>query len=332
MNSIKKFNTFSVNAHCNHIVEVRNEKVLEDIKSLIGDSNYTILGRGSNILFLGNYNGVILLNKLKGIEVVYECSDYLEVKAYSGEDWESVIDFFFQRKVYGLENLTSIPGSVGGAIVQNIGAYGREISEFCSEVTYYDLGSKEVITLKGNECQFGYRKSFFNQSKKAGLFIISATLRVKKNWQPSLDHLAFSKVNKDAISAEKIKELVAEIRSEKIPDFNVLGNAGSFFKNPIINKIKLNELLARYEKIPFYPTSDDNYKIAAAWLIDQAGLKGRECGCARVYEKQPLIIVTQGEHIDGFDIKSLSEIVVNEVDNKFGVRLEPEVKFIGELE
>ncbi|WP_038199790.1 hypothetical protein [Vibrio nigripulchritudo] len=131
---------------------------------------------------------------------------------------------------------------------------------------------------------------------------------------------------------KKIKEIVAEIRSEKIPEFNVLGNARSFLKNPTINKIKLDDLRARYEKVSFYPTSDGDYKIAAAWLIDKAGLKGRECGCARVYEKQPLIIVTQGEHIDGLDIKILSEIVVNEVGNTFRVRLDPEVKFIGELE
>jgi UDP-N-acetylmuramate dehydrogenase len=255
------------------------------------------------------------------------------VKVAGGEVWHDFVKHCLDQGWHGLENLALIPGTVGAAPVQNIGAYGKEIKDFCYEVEVFDFKTKQFFTLSNEQCHFAYRDSYFKHGGK-GLLIVAVTFKLPKPWQPQLNYPDLLSVL-DSVSNGSIKELKAEhvfeqvcsVRRFKLPDPAEVGNAGSFFKNPIVDEKQHNELKALYANMPSYAHAHGTYKLAAAWLIDQCGWKGRDLGKAGVHHRQALVLVNRDGAV-AEDIKSLAETIKQDVYNKFKVRLEPEPIFV----
>ncbi|SET52347.1 UDP-N-acetylmuramate dehydrogenase [Thorsellia anophelis DSM 18579] len=292
-----------------------------------------IVGGGSNLLFVGNYSGPVILNQIKGIQIEEDLDAwYLHVG--SGESWHKLVSFTIQKGIFGMENLALIPGTVGAAPIQNIGAYGVEFKEFCDYVEVLDSDTLMLKRLCKDECQFGYRDSTFKQPQNKKLIITGVGFRISKEWKPVLSYGELSKLDPTRVTAQQIYELVIKTRKEKLPDPEHIGNAGSFFKNPIVTKEKLEFLSQKYPDMPFYPIDEkagyDFVKLAAGWLIDKCELKGFELNGAKVHEKQALVLIN-ANNATGKDIALLAKIVQSSVQDKFGVLLEPEVRFIGKL-
>lgn len=299
-----------------------------------------ILGGGSNTLFVEDFVGDILINKIKGIEVT-EQSEQWSLHVGSGEVWHDFVKWMLDKAIYGYENLALIPGSVGAAPIQNIGAYGVELKAYCAYVDVLNLESLEIERISAEACQFGYRDSIFKTTHKEGYMIVAVGFIISKNWQPVVNYgelkaLAESKVD-NHLTAKDIFDAVCNIRRQKLPDPAQIGNAGSFFKNPLVNRSELDKLTKAYPNMPFYLQNQDDAnsteesyaKLAAGWLIDQAGFKGFQLGNAAVHQNQALVIVNTG-NASGLEIAKLAKFIQTGVLNKFGIKLEPEVRFIAQ--
>lgn len=329
---LKNLNTFGVSAKAKLFVEVSDEA---EIKELFADSKFKnnpklFLGGGSNILFTKDFDGIVILNKLKGIEILEDEPQHVLIKAAGGEVWHDLVEFAVERGYWGIENLSSIPGSVGAAPVQNIGAYGSELKESLYQVEGFDVETGEKRIFTNDMYVNGYRESIFKNELKGKYFISAVVLKLSKTPQKNLSYRSLSdylEKNKIEIKGPKdISEAVREIRKEKLPDPKVISNAGSFFKNVFIDENKLQELLKIYPSMPYFK-SEAGIKLPSGWLIEESGWKGKKVGSAGVYNKHALVLVNHGG-ATGLEIKNLAEQIIDSVYAKFGLKLVPEVNFI----
>lgn len=327
--SLKSLHTFGIDVLSNSIVTARNEnELIECFKQSTENRLPTILlGEGSNVLFIESFEGTVLLNRIKGV-TVSECCDHWKLHVGAGEIWHDVVVYCLNRKMPGLENLALIPGCVGAAPIQNIGAYGVEFKQFCQYVDVIHIVNGERRRLSVSECRFGYRDSIFKHDYKDDYAIVSVGLRLSKVWKPVLSYGELKSLDSDNVTPSKIFEAICTLRRSKIPDPNLLGNAGSFFKNPIVENNKARVLLSAYPDAPHYTEADGKVKLAAGWLIDKCHLKRYRFGGAAVHDKQALVLVNIAQ-ATGRDVVTVAKYVQRKVQEKFNIRLEPEVRLIG---
>ncbi|WP_434357453.1 UDP-N-acetylmuramate dehydrogenase [Parasalinivibrio latis] len=326
-NSLASHHTFGIAVNAKHIICAESA---EELVSIWQSSQYAslpklILGEGSNMLFCSDYPGLVVLNRIRGIEVEERTDDWL-VHAGAGENWHEFVRWTLEQGMPGLENLALIPGCVGSSPIQNIGAYGAEIKEFCEYVDVLNIASGEVQRLPAEACRFGYRDSVFKHELKDGYIITAVGFRISKLWLPKLGYGALSALDDNATPMD-VFNAVCDIRRSKLPDPARLGNAGSFFKNPVIGRELAECLLVEYPGMPCYSVGEGSCKLAAGWLIDQAGLKGMTVGGAKVHEQQALVLVNTGNATSA-DVLRLALKVVESVAQRFGVQLEHEVRFM----
>jgi len=289
------------------------------------------IGSGSNLLFTGNFPGTLLHSNIKYIKYVDMGLDEVPVMVGAGVLWDDFVDNTCKAGMWGAENLSLIPGEVGAAAVQNIGAYGVEVKDLISGVVCYDLQEKKRLKFSAADCHYAYRDSFFKQS--AGRYVVTSVLfRLSRIPKPRLEYKGLKEAlhgpqNADS-SLQTIREAVKRIRKEKLPDPAEIGSAGSFFKNPVVSAAKFAQLASGYDTVPHYLLESGFVKVPAAWLIEQCGLKGFGIGGAEVYRKQPLVIVNASGSAKPEDIVSLCRYVQSCVRDKFEVELTPEVEFI----
>jgi len=359
---LTKLNTFGVSAKARFFVEVNSEKELMELFELpeFKENEKLFLGRGSNVLFTRDFLGMVILNKIKGIEVLEAPTfeevgvptegvgkDSVLIKAFGGEVWDDFVKFAADRGYWGVENLAGIPGTVGATPVQNIGAYGAEVKDVIFSVETYDVLNGKKRTFSNEECHFGYRDSIFKRELKEKYFISAVVFKLNKKEDENLRYKTlkeYIKKNNLTIKSPKdISRAVAEIRREKLPDPKVFGNAGSFFKNVFVSREKFEELSKKYPDIPSFteekkntspPTpllvkerGESRIKIPTGWLIEQSGWKGKALGRAGVHEHQALILVNLGGATSS-EIKNLSDRIRADVSQKFGLTIEPEVNLI----
>lgn len=328
-------NTFGVPARCACFREYASEAELcEIIASLSQLTPRPLLhiGGGSNLLFTGDFSGDILHSAIKGRTLVAEDETSVFIRVGAAECWDDIVAWSLQAGYYGLENLSLIPGEVGASAVQNIGAYGSEVYDFISEVRAVDLQTGQSRTFKAQECEPSYRSTMFKSEWKDKYAITYVTYHLHKTFKPNLSYaavkneLAARNVDTDQLTAALLREIIIEIRSAKLPDPQKIGNAGSFFMNPVVTQAHFERLRAVYPSIPHY-LLPNGVKIPAAWLIETAGWKGKALGQAGVYAQQALILVNLG-HAKGQDIKHLAEAIQQSVKEQFDISLKPEVLFI----
>lgn len=286
-----------------------------------------LLGEGSNVLFTCDFAGMVLLNRIKGIKFV-ETADAWQISVGSGENWHNLVCQTLKKGIAGLENLALIPGCVGSAPIQNIGAYGVELQNFCDYVDVLDLNSGEINRLRGQDCAFGYRDSIFKHQYRHGYAITQVGLRLMKEWKPVLNYGDLKCLDIESVTPKTVFDTVCSIRRAKLPNPALVGNAGSFFKNPVISLDKAQALIKQFPDIPFHNEMVGNVKIAAGWLIEQCNLKGYIRGGAAVHQHQALVLVNQ-HNATSQDVITLARHVRTTVAQRFGILLEPEVRFIG---
>lgn len=330
--SLKPYNTFGVEVSARYFCNIESlSDVAELVKNPIFLENPRLfIGGGSNILFTKNFDGIVVKNSLRGIEILNENEKTVTVQVASGEVWHDFVLWAVQKGYGGIENLALIPGTVGGAPMQNIGAYGVEVKKVIQSVQAIQVGNGELKTFSYEECQFGYRTSIFKTTYKDQYFITGMTCVLTKTGNHILateygsiqDELV--KKNITAPTIKDIADIVSEIRSNKLPQPEVIGNAGSFFKNPEVPESKLVELQKSFIDMPSYPTENGLVKIPAGYLIEQAGWKGKRVGNVGVHEKQALVLVNYGGGT-GAELLTVAEAVKKDVKEKFDISLETEV-------
>jgi UDP-N-acetylmuramate dehydrogenase len=328
--SLKAYNTFGIDVSAKSFIEINS---IEDFKELQKEPIYNsgkllILGGGSNILFTKNYDGLVLKNNLKGIDIVKEDEDLVWIKAAAGENWHNFVMWCVSKNYGGLENLSLIPGCVGAAPMQNIGAYGVEIKDVCEKVYGLDLETGKETVFTNEDCKFGYRESVFKNTLKNKYLITAVVFKLTKkpvfNTTYGAIEQELTAMGVKDFSIKAISDAVIKIRSSKLPDPQKIGNAGSFFKNPEVPKEKHTELKQKFEKLVSYPLENGNFKLAAGWLIEFCGFKGKRNAQAGVHVNQALVLVNYGG-VNGNEIYKLSQEVLDAVKNTFGVTLEREV-------
>lgn len=326
MESLKPYHTFGLDVFADDVSVLENR---DDCVSFLRISMpRVLLGGGSDVLFTENFRGQVGLMRICGVDITEDASFY-HVRASAGEIWHDLVYSLTCQGMAGLENLALIPGTCGAAPVQNIGAYGCEFSDFCEYVEAVDDGGS-VLRLEPAECGFGYRQSRFKSEWRDRLVITAIGLRLSRSWQPRLDYGPLRSLkDSPSLSPDELLNRIIEIRRSRIPDPELLGNAGSFFQNPVVDAGKLEELKNRYPDIPSYDLGDGLFKVPAGWLIDRAGLKGFRYNNAGVYEKQALILVNYGG-AETSDLVRLAVHVMNCVKDRFGIELHPEVRIFGE--
>lgn len=328
--NLKKYNTFGVTAYASDFAEVTSEDQFREL--ILKNSNALILGGGSNILFTNNYDGLVIHNSLKGIEVVDRNDHHVSVKVASGEIWHDFVMHAITNNWGGVENLSLIPGTVGAAPMQNIGAYGVEAKETITRVDAIDRSTGVSRSFTNEECRFGYRESVFKRELKEKFFISSVTLSLTNNkhrlnttYGAIADTLR--EMNVSAPTIRDVSDAVIKIRRSKLPDPNVIGNAGSFFKNPVIHADLYHKLKERYPSMPGYTSENQEVKVPAGWLIEQCKLKGVRRGNVGVHEHQALVLVNYGDGT-GEEILELSKEIQRIVHETFGIELNAEVNIV----
>ncbi|MBU2871020.1 UDP-N-acetylmuramate dehydrogenase [Colwellia sp. E2M01] len=325
--ALQSNNSFNIKTSCSHIYFPSNLAELQQLPDLTVEPFY-ILGEGSNTLFVEESAPIIIQPKFHGI-TVEEQAEYYLVTVGAAENWHELVCFCLTKGINGLENLALIPGSVGAAPVQNIGAYGVEFADFCEEVQWFEFASKTLHALTKKDCDFAYRDSIFKQSHYNKGLITQVTFKFPKAWQPNLSYAGLDTLSVASTATEVMNQVIA-LRSSKLPDPKVLANAGSFFKNPVVSVEEFITIQAKFENIPHYPQANGEIKLAAGWLIDQAGLKGFRHDNVGVHQQQALVLVNYGSDF-GADIISLAKYVQRVVVEKFSVTLIPEVRMISHL-
>ncbi|HEY4287308.1 MAG TPA: UDP-N-acetylmuramate dehydrogenase [Puia sp.] len=336
--SLKRYNTFGIDVSARYFSSFATEAQLTDLINMT-PAPPLILGGGSNLLFTRDIDGLVLKNDIGGIDLVTEDEDYVYVKAGAGENWHSFVLHCLDRDWAGIENLSLIPGNVGAAPMQNIGAYGVEIKDVFYELEAYDLDEQKVYTFSLNDCGFGYRESVFKRKYRDRFVILNVTFRLCKR---PVFHTSYGAIREELektgvsqLSIQAISQAVINIRSSKLPDPKVIGNAGSFFKNPTVPNKQFELLQEKFPGIVGYPNpisptgsaSINSTKLAAGWLIEQCGWKGFRRGDAGCHGRQALVLVNYG-NASGEEIYALSEEILQSVERKFGVMLEREVNII----
>ena len=329
---LKPFNTFGISVisdqfsvfeSLNELKEILNEKAKE--------VPFMVIGGGSNVLFTQNFKGLILQNKIKGVDIIKEDGDEVFIKSGAGENWHNFVLKTIDLDLCGIENLSLIPGSVGASPMQNIGAYGREIKDVFHSLEAYHIDSQEVHTFYHKDCEFGYRESVFKRKLKGQYIILSVTYRLSRVHKLNTSYGAIEAQLKEMkVSTPTLRDVsnaVIAIRSSKLPNPKEIGNAGSFFKNPVVGIETLEQIQKVYPDVPNYPAHDSQVKLAAGWLIEKAGWKGKTIGNYGVHKLQALVLVNYGG-ATGKEIFTLSTNIIEDVKNKFNVLLEREVNIV----
>ncbi|WP_062065610.1 UDP-N-acetylmuramate dehydrogenase [Cellvibrio sp. OA-2007] len=327
--NLQKFNTLAVPALAQYFVSVKSDDELREALAFARTENLPLLllGGGSNIVLRDDFPGLVVHIKSQGREVVAENDDYVWLKVAAGENWHQLVEYSLDNALYGLENLSLIPGSVGAAPIQNIGAYGVEIKELVAELSALNIRSGLSVTFTNESCRFAYRDSIFKQALKDQYVITSVTFRLHK--QPNLNltypalGAAFADIVEAEITPQQVSAAVIRIRQSKLPDPAIIPNVGSFFKNPVIAHTQFNNLKARHPDIVAYPVSENQIKLAAGWLIDKAGWRGKEVGGAVVHAQQALVL-TNPLKVSGAAVLELAELIKQSVLEQFSVILEME--------
>lgn len=332
--SLKSFNTFGIAAKASFFAAFES---VEDLKQIYQSDEFQqvkkmILGGGSNLLLTGDFDGLILKNDCRGIEVIKTKNNAVFVRAKGGENWHEFVLWCLEQNFGGVENLSLIPGTVGAAPIQNIGAYGVELKDVFHELTAYEIETGKIITFDKVTCQFGYRESIFKNKQKGKYIILSVTFRLTKN-QHQLNTnygaiqtvLETKKIIKPTIQA--ISKAVVEIRSSKLPNPAEIGNSGSFFKNPEIDQSFFDNLKHQFPNIIGYDLPNGQVKVPAGWLIEQCGWKGKRVGNTGAYAKQALVLVNYGE-ATGAEVWQLAKAIQTSVLEKFGIEIRPEVNVV----
>lgn len=330
--SLLPYNTFHIDVQTKYFVEIKNADEFREVQQTqtFRENEKLILGGGSNILFTKNFGGITIKNSLKGIELLREDADFIYVKANAGEVWHEFVLWCIEHSYAGVENLSLIPGQVGASPMQNIGAYGVEIKDICESVEAIHLQTGEPLLFSNSDCRFGYRESIFKHELKNQCLITAVTYKLRKRPQFHIDYgdikNTLGEMMISELSLKAVSDAVIKIRSSKLPDPNVLGNAGSFFKNPVITKEKADELLAKNPVMPNYPQAD-GVKIPAGWLIEQCGWKGKVVGNTGSHKSQALVLVNYG-NATGNEVYQLALAIQKSVFDKFGIEIKPEVNLV----
>ncbi|MBR1631465.1 MAG: UDP-N-acetylmuramate dehydrogenase [Paludibacteraceae bacterium] len=329
--SLLPHNTFRMNVRASYFGEYDSEEQLLELLAYAHDHQLPILhiGQGSNLLFVNDYDGLVLHSRMRGVSYEQDGDDVL-VRALSGVVWDDLCEQLADKQLWGTENLSYIPGEVGASAVQNIGAYGVEVGELIERVETRSIQTGESRVFDRSQCHYGYRDSVFKQELKGQYVVTAVTLRLSRTPHPRLDYgqLRTMADSQPSLTPQKIRRAVIDIRKQKLPEVSELGSAGSFFMNPVIESGLYKQLQAQYPQVPGYVLSDHRVKVPAAWLIEQCGWKGFRSGDAGVYAHQPLILVNHG-HATGSDIADLSDRICESVFRRFGIHIRPEVNFIG---
>ena len=326
--SIKKYNSFKVDHKIKKFYRIQSkEEIIKVKRSISKNEKIIILGGGSNILFTKNFNGSILYNNILGKEIIKETKKNIYIKFGAGENWDKSVEFCVKNKWYGIENLSLIPGSVGAAPIQNIGAYGTEIKDYIYEVSGINLSNGKSQIYENKLCNFSYRNSIFKGKLKNIFFITHVTIKLSKSKKLNLSYNEvneyFRNKKSNEITIDKVRKKIIEIRESKLPDPKKLGNCGSFFKNPLVNFYFFNNLKNKYPDIIGFKNSN-GMKISAAWLIEKCGWKGYKKDNIGVYKNHALVLVNYGSN-NGKKIFKLSEKIKESVNEKFNISLENEV-------
>ncbi len=334
--SLRPYHTFHIDIQTDMLLEYDH---VEDLKEILRNKEqypapFLHVGSGSNLLFTKDFHGTILHSKMLDIRVVSETDSTIDLLVDSGLDWDAFVAHCVSKGWYGIENLSYIPGEVGASAVQNIGAYGAEVCQLIHEVHTIEVatGSERVFSLE--ECEYGYRQSIFKQEHMRGRYIVTRILfRLSKKRVVNLEYgsiqvqLAALGVDAETASLQQIRDVIIEIRKDKLPEPDVLGNAGSFFMNPVVAEAEFQRILKDYPDMPYYRVSDNEVKIPAGWMIDQCGWKGRSLGNAGVHKHQALVLVNLGD-ATADEIIHLAEAVRRDVFERFGISIHPEVLYI----
>lgn len=328
-----KLNTFGVDVKAkyfvsintvNELIELTKTKVFKDFKLLI-------LGGGSNILFTKDFDGLVILNNIKGKEIIDQTQESILLKIGAGENWHELVMYTVDNGWGGIENLSLIPGNTGTAPMQNIGAYGVEIKETFVELEALEISSGKIVKFNNSDCEFGYRESVFKNKMKNQYIILNITLELKKNPVLNINYgdvkaiLESQNINNPSI--KQVSDAIISIRQSKLPDPKIIGNSGSFFKNPIVSLNQLELIKKKYPNVVNYKINENEFKIAAGWMIERAGWKGKKFNNYGVHEKQALVLVNYGL-ANGMEIFNLSEEIILDIKDKFGITLEREVNII----
>lgn len=332
--SLDNLNTFAVKAVAASFVQIDNLQQLIGLQNEISEyKRRLVLGGGSNVLFVNDYSGLIIYPQLKGIKVLKESDTGVTVEVAASENWHDLVSYCVAKGYFGLENLALIPGTVGAAPVQNIGAYGVEVERFITKVDYFDFDSGRLLSSTNKACQFSYRDSFFKRAGQGRYLVTSVEFELSKSanciltYQPLKEYFA---PQTNQVTPQQVFERVCAIRAEKLPDPAKLANAGSFFKNPVVSQQQYNHLKDKFVNLVAYPVlegDEQSYKVAAGWLIDSAGFKGKTYDKIGVYSKQALVLVNYSDE-DGSNILTLANKITQKIKQIFQIDLEAEVRII----
>ncbi|WP_298794723.1 UDP-N-acetylmuramate dehydrogenase [uncultured Allomuricauda sp.] len=330
--SLKDYNTFGIDVKAKAFVEINGLAQLQKVLELKAYPEKFILSGGSNMLLTKDIDALVMHINLKGISVVEENDTEIILKAMAGENWHNLVLWTLERGYGGLENLSLIPGNVGTAPIQNIGAYGVELKDVFESCAAMEIATGELVAFDKDACKFGYRDSIFKNNAKGKYIITSVNLKLTKhNHTLSTGYGAIeNELKKNGIvypTIHDISDAVIAIRQSKLPDPNKIGNSGSFFKNPVISRKTHQKIKKKNPDLPSYEVDENHFKIPAGWLIEQCGFKGKRYGDAGVHEKQALVIVNYGS-ATGEELLKLAELIQNSVDKRFNIQIKPEVNVI----
>ena len=326
--SLKEHNTFGIEARCRRFLEYSTVDEARDVAAILRETGdpYIIIGGGSNLLLTRDFEGIVVHSALTGVDI-----DGCRMTCGSGMEWDRVVALAVEQGLYGAENLSLIPGDVGASAVQNIGAYGVEAKDLIVEVEAIEIASGMLRTFSNADCQYGYRDSRFKHDWKSQYLMTHVTYALQSTFEPKLDYGNIrAELERKGISnptAAQLRAVIIDIRNAKLPDPKVMGNAGSFFMNPVVSREKYESLAAQYEGMPHYTIDSDHEKIPAGWMIEQCGWKGRSLGRAGVHDKQALVLVNRGG-ATGAEVVTLCETIRKGVREKFGIDIHPEVNII----
>lgn len=329
--SLKKYNSFGIDVMARHFARFHSVAQLPGILSRLPESRLMVLGGGSNILFTSDYDGLVLRNEIRGVEKINEDDDFVYIRCGAGENWHRFVMHCISNNWAGVENLSLIPGCTGASPMQNIGAYGVELKDVFYELTAFHIEEKQNYTFHLRDCEFGYRDSIFKGRYKNQFIILDVVFRLSK--KPAF-HTGYGAIGQELeamgvteLSIRAVSQAVINIRTAKLPDPDVIGNAGSFFKNPSVSKERFVDMRHEFASMPGYENADGTVKLAAGWLIEQCGWKGFRRGDVGVHARQALVLVNYGNGT-GEEIYNLSEEILQSVKEKFGVELEREVNVL----
>jgi len=328
-----KLNTFGVDVKAKYFTSINtiNELIEATKTNVFKDLELLILGGGSNILFTKDFDGLVILNNIKGKEIISQNQQSIFLKIGAGENWHELVMYCVDNGWGGIENLSLIPGNTGTAPMQNIGAYGVEIKETFLELEALEISSGKIVKFNNSDCEFGYRESVFKNKMKNQYIILNITLELKKNPVLNINYgdvkaiLESQNIKNPAI--KEVSNAIIRIRQSKLPDPKKIGNSGSFFKNPLVSLNQLELIKKNYPNVVNYEINENEFKIAAGWLIERAGWKGKKFNNYGVHEKQALVLVNYGL-ANGMEIFDLSEKIILDIKDKFGITLEREVNII----